>query len=268
MNVFFSILIILLIPYHLRGDTTLKKLPPRPYNRVSDVSGWLSKKEKKAWEARIDALLAESDIEIIMMIVPTENALDIPADILLQRISQSWVRKDCCGLIVHTPGRSDSPRVLMAGAAIQARNDSPAEIREMILKIEAESQRRPTDQDRLNAAFQSLKTQLLPFREHVNQLEAKIDEMNINAYAIKTKAELRKKMKVIAYGFGIPMLLAALVYLADRWKKFHQPVMFPPTSPRKRFCSPYAGGGGSSISLPKRQTPKKPSDAYAKMPRA
>jgi hypothetical protein len=257
MNLVFSLLVVLLVTFPLRGERMLEKLPPRPLSGVSDVSNWLTKMEKKSWKSRIDALLAESDIEMIIMIVPMANANDIPVDVLLQRIAQNWVTKSCCGIIVHTPGRADSPRVLMTGSAIQAAENTPAEIREMIIKIEQFSQLESTDDKRLNAAFEALKEQLLPFRENLTQLEAMTDEQKINAYSINTSIVLKRKMKLIAIGFGVPLVLAALGYGFYRWRKYHQPVTFLSTSPRKRFCSPYAGGGGSSLSFIRGKKPSR-----------
>jgi hypothetical protein len=248
-NLYFYLIATFLFTFHLHGEKVLESLPPRPLTGVSDISDWLTNNDKKYWESRIEQLLLESNIEMIIMILPVASANDIPLDVLFQRISKNWVTKKCCGVIIHTPGRADSPRVLMTGNAIQETKKTPSEIRDMIVKVEALSHVETTDEKRLNAAFDALKEQLLPFPDQFTELQAEIEKKRLNTYHINTTLEIRKKFELLLFWLVIPSFFVAIAYGFYRWYKYLQPVTFLSTSPRKRFCSPYSGGGGSSIVL-------------------
>lgn len=249
MKQLYPVLLMLLLLLQLQAEKTAEKLEARPHYGVSDKQRWFKPAEKNAWESRIHSLLENANIEIILMILPAEQAAEIPMDVLLQQLSQRWGKNDCRGVIIHTPGKPDCPQVLMAGHSIEGSENTPAAIRQMVTNIEFYAHQQTTDQARLEAAFEGLSKQLTLFRERTNQREILEDQTNKKAFQNNSSHELREKMKILTCCMGIAFLLLVLAFGIYQWLKLREVIVFPKTSPRKRFCAPYSGGGGSSVSL-------------------
>lgn len=220
---------------------------PRPADSIFDPNNVLDPTTKKELIAPLHDIYQKDGVDVIVVILPDLD--DAPPEHVAKSFASAWCGTQIHAVVLHVPGREDSPWIVPAGGLINQVKP------EVLHKDVADARRRaasePNDSAKVRAAVTET-TDKLRFwlATAINRSDYLITERSKVQAELDHKARQWRIAMLTMAASAIPVLcgLSALIYFLRK----PGPRRFPTTQPPRRLGAPHAGGNHAvgDIGLP------------------
>lgn len=229
-----------------QNSSSLFRMPVKPSSHVSDESEWLSPEERLVWEKQLDAWFKNDGVDIYLVIL--KDMHNTPAEHVVQQIATQWGARDLHGVVLYVPG-GDGPHLWWDGKIVETLKIEPRMRKDMIARMEKRCRSQVTELDRVYAAIHELSDSMRVINAQYKQMNVLRDKWNSTLYQHWSKNRVTSRTKIIIAVSVAIFGLSFLAWLVRRSTRHSKKILFPRTSPQRRFGAAHAGGSGATINL-------------------
>lgn len=236
-----SVMLVVLPSAHATADF---EYGPRPPLAVFDPQETLKLDVRKQLSARLSDYRKKEGIDVIVVVL--KDIGEAPPEHVASSFAQAWCTSPLHCIVLHVPGRKDSPWVVPAGRVIQ--DLPPQEVAKAADDARRHAMLEPKEQDKVRTAADEAATMLSYWMAHaINHSE------NIQTQGTRWREDQQKKSrqwKIIAMISGASVvLLGAVLSLVSVLKRKRGPNRFPNQFTQPRLGAPHAGGNHAVADL-------------------
>lgn len=217
---------------------------PRPQLPVFDPSGFLKPETLREISGQLSSYSQKEGIDVLVVILPDIGGA--PPEHVAGRFAEAWCKPTIRCVVLHVPGREDSPWIIPSGRLIEHIN--PEQIRQAVDNAQRRAASEPKGPDKVKAAATEA-TDLLRYwmANAINRTEMLLTEKTKIRMEHETKARQWKIAVMVGVASIIPLLVGIsflMVFLRNRG-----PGYFPNQTWQLRLGAPHAGGNRAVADL-------------------
>lgn len=210
---------------------------PRPPLSVFDPSGFLNPELVKEISDPLTTIYKNEGIDVLVVVLT--DLKDAPPEHVAKRFAQAWCTSPIHCVVVHVPGRRDSPWIVPAGKLLDA--VEPEKIRQAIEAGQSRAAREPKEPEKVRAAATEAADMLRYWTNSVANRTITIQTERTKMRArMEHEARLWRMGLLLAAASVIPLVVGIsflIVFLRRRGPRF-----FPNRAFQFRLGAPHAGG--------------------------
>lgn len=216
----------------------------RPPGSVFDPENFLDQATLTEISQPLSRIFHDEGVDIIVVIL--EDLEGAPPEHVAGRFADAWCRSPIHAVVLHVPGRHDSPWIVPDGDLIDS--IKPEVVSRKVAEAVRNAAREPKEPDKVRAAANEAADMLRYWlRNAVNRSEYLQTERTKIRVELETKARRKQIVMLAAAASAIPVLLGvSLLFVAMRKQG---PRRFPETQPPRRLGAPHAGGNHCVVTL-------------------
>ncbi len=217
---------------------------PRPPLPVFDPADVLTPAQESEIGAPLVTLREKELIDVVVVVVPDLG--EAPVEHVARQFAETWCLDGANGVVIHQPGRPDSPRIVPGGRVV--RELRPGIVEQPIAAAERRASLEPDDFDKVRAATVETADLLRVWVGTAIQISETTITRRTRMRLEHEQALQRWKILLLgAAGSFIPLLLGGLtLFFAVRRRRFSR---FPAIRWQHRLGAPHAGGNHAVIDL-------------------
>jgi hypothetical protein len=217
---------------------------PRPPFSVFDPEGTLKPDVLGKLSEQLSVYRQKEGIDVIVIVL--KDIGEAPPEHVASTFAQAWCTSPLHCVVLHVPGREDSPWIVPAGRVIQ--DLPPEEVAKATEGARRHAMLEPKEADKVKTAADEAATMLRYWMAHaINHSE------NIQIQSTRWREEMQKKSrqwKIAAMIAGASIvLLGAILSLTSVLKRKRGPSRFPSQLRQPRLGAPHAGGNHALADL-------------------
>ena len=209
----------------------------RPPQSVFDPLGFLEPQVLKEISDPLATVFRNENIDIIVVIL--DDLAGAPPEHVARRFAAAWCVSDIHAVVLHVPGRDDSPWIIPAGKLVDCLK--PELLAQKVAEAKRNASREPGDQGKVRAASTEAADMLRYWMYNALNRSVFLQSAREKYRAEQeTKAKHWRIAMLTGAASAIPLLagLCMLVFLLRK----PGPRRFPDLNPPRRLGAPHAGG--------------------------
>lgn len=216
----------------------------RPPGSVFDPENFLDPAILKEISQPLSRIFKDEGVDIIVVIL--KDLEGAPPEHVAGRFADAWCRSPIHAVVLHVPGRKDSPWIVPDGDFIDS--IKPEVVSLKVADAVRNAAREPKEPEKVRAAANEAADMLRYWlRNAVNRSEYLQTERTKIRVELETKARRKQIVMLAAAASVIPVLLGvSLLVMAMRKPG---PRRFPETQPPRRLGAPHSGGNHCVVTL-------------------
>jgi len=216
----------------------------RPPLAVFDPKGFLEPQTLKQISDPLAKVFKDEHIDVIVVIL--DDLGGAPPEHVARRFAAAWCDSPIHAVVLHVPGRDDSPWIVPAGKIVDTLK--PEILEEKINEAKRDASREPDEQGKVRTASTEAADMLRYWMYNaVNR------SVYLQSAVAEIRAEHEKKAKQwrIAMLTGVAAAIPVLIGLSMLVVMLRKPGpgRFPSTTPPRRLGAPHAGGNSAVADL-------------------
>jgi len=209
----------------------------RPPLSVFDPGGLLDPKVVKEISDPLATIQKNEGIDILVIVLP--DLANAPPEHVARRFAKAWCPTPIHCVVLHVPGRRDSPWIVPAGKLIEVLE--PDQVRQAVEDGQRRAALETKEPDKVRAAATEAADMLRYWTNNViNRGEMMRTERTKMRVQLETKARLWRFAALLTAASAIPII--AGVSLLIFWFSRRGPRYFPNRAWQLRLGAPHAGG--------------------------
>jgi hypothetical protein len=210
---------------------------PRPPLAVFDPASVLDPPRIKELSDTLTTIFKNEGVDVLVVVLT--DLKGAPPEHVARRFAKAWCQSPIHAVVLHVPGRQDSPWIIPLGRLLEA--IKPEQVKESVANAQRRASRETNDTEKVRTAANEAADFLRYWTQNVfNRSEILLTEQ------AKLQLEQGKRSRSwrIATLVGIAALvpfLAGISFLVTRLRK-GGPRIFPATAHQPRLGAPHAGG--------------------------
>ncbi len=210
---------------------------PRPPLSVFDPSAFLNPEVVKEISDPLATILKNEGIDILVIVLADLEGA--PPEHVARRFAKAWCGSPIHCVVLHVPGRSDSPWIVPAGKLIELLE--PEQVRRAV----EDGQRRAALETKEPAKVRAASTEAADMLRYwtnnvINRNEIMQTERTKMRVQLETKARLWRLVALLTAASLIPLVAGiTLIYF---WIRNRGPRYFPNRAWQLRLGAPHGGG--------------------------
>lgn len=241
--------IILLLSFMLAARVTAKtpldfEYGPRPPLSVFDPDGFLKPELVKEISDPLTTINRNEGVDVIVILLT--DLQGAPPEHVARCFADAWCSSPVQCIVLHVPGRKDSPWIFPAGKLIKLLD--PLTVRQTVEEAEKRAALETNEPAKVRAAATEA-TDMLRYwmRNMVNHSELLQTSRDEAVTLFENKSRLRRAILLLVMACLIPLVaVVSMIYLLFRKRG---PRYFPNREWQPRLGAPHAGGNHAVASL-------------------
>jgi hypothetical protein len=210
---------------------------PRPPLSAYDPAGLLDPAVVKEISDSLEDFHQKDGIDVILLVL--DEIGNAPPEHVAGRFAEAWSRFPNHCVILHVPGRADSPWIFPRGRLVEDLDSQ--ELSQSLAAAQSRAASQPDDAAKAKAAAAEATTL---FRTWSAAASYRAEKFRKQALQKRLDQELKdrriRNLTLATVAFAISLLAALGIFL--RFRRRLGPRHFPPLVWQSRLCAPYAGG--------------------------
>jgi hypothetical protein len=216
----------------------------RPPLAVFDPTGVLNSEDLKAISDPLATLYQNENIDVL--VVTLADLAGAPPEQVARQFSESWKKADMHVVVLHVPGRKDSPRIVPFGKWLDL--IEPRAIQRAIDESESRAAREITEPEKIRTAANEAANMLRYWTKHVIDRREMIQTENLKLRKQVEERNRNLRMAILlALAAVIPFVIGISLLVITLRKR--GPLFFPNRAWHPRLGAPYAGGNHVVVNL-------------------
>lgn len=223
----------------------------RPPGSVFDPENFLDQATLNEISQPLSRILRDEGVDVIVVIL--KDLEGAPPEHVAGRFANAWCESPIHAVVLHVPGREDSPWIVPNGDLIDS--IKPEVVSQKVAEAVRNSAREPKEPEKVRAAANEAADMLRYWLNNaINRSEYLQTERTKIHLELETKAR-RKQILLLAAAASVVPVLLGISFLVVMLRK-PGPRRFPETQPPRRLGAPHAGGNHSVVTLGCPPSPK------------
>ncbi|MEO5713178.1 MAG: TPM domain-containing protein [Luteolibacter sp.] len=216
----------------------------RPPLSVFDPGGFLDPAVVKQISDPLTTIQKNEGIDVLVIVLPDlENA---PPEHVARRFAKAWCSSPIQCVVLHVPGRKDSPWIVPAGKLVEVLE--PDQVRQAVEDGQRRAALENNEPDKVRAAATEAADMLRYWTNNlINRTEMMQTERTKMRAQLESKARLWRLGALLTAASIIPII--AGVSLLIFWFRRRGPRYFPNRAWQLRLGAPHAGGNHAVASI-------------------
>lgn len=217
---------------------------PRPPLSVFDPAGLLKPELVKEISDPLAAIYKKEGIDVVVVVLTDIGKA--PPEHVAGRFAGAWCESPLHCVVLHVPGREDSPWIVPAGKLIGHLN--PEQVQQAVADARRRASAEPKEADKVKAAATEAADMLRYWMANaVNHSESIQSESTRMRAELQSKSRKWKFTAMIAAASTIPIIMG-ISFLVMLLRK-RGPACFPDPGCQVRLGAPHAGGNHAVADL-------------------
>lgn len=217
---------------------------PRPPLSVFDPTGFLNPQLAKSISDPLTKIYQKEKIDVLVVVLT--DLAGAPPEHVAKRFAQAWCTANIHAVVLHVPGRKDSPWIVPAGKLLEILN--PKEVLKSLEEAQRRAAKEVTEPDKVKAAATEAADMLRYWTSNlINHSEQVQTERSQWIQKATEKARFRKMGLLLLAASTIPLVLGASMLIL--FLKNRGPRSFPSRDLQPRLGAPYSGGNFAVVKI-------------------
>lgn len=241
----FTILLALFSMAHLPAEGASQfEYGPRPALSVFDPSGVLEAQTVKEISDPLETVRKKEDVDVIVVIL--QDIGDAPPEHVAGQFAAAWCNSDIHCVVLHIPGREDSPWIIPAGKLIGY--VKPQQVQEGTATVRRHAASEPKDADKVRVAAKE-SSDMLRFwlGSAINRSQTMLTESARMRVESETSARRTQIAILVGVASIIPLIVGIAFFISLLGKR--GPRHFPHHAWQLRLGAPHSGGNNAVVEL-------------------
>lgn len=216
----------------------------RPPNSVFDPTGVIAPERVKEISDPLAVLMKNEGIDVIVVLLT--DLQDAPPAHVAGRFMETWCKSPLHGIVMHVPGRTDSPWIIPAGRLVEYLD--PDQVQRAVADAQRRAAAEPDDFGKIKAATEEAADVLRYWTANaVNRSEMIQTEATKFRLSRETRAR-GWKIAALVGGGSLILLVAGISFLVMILRS-RGPGYFPNQTWQFRLGAPHSGGNHAVAEL-------------------
>jgi hypothetical protein len=211
---------------------------------VFDPGGVLRPEVVKEISDPLTVIHQNEGIDVLVVVLADLN--EAPAEHVARLFSKAWARSEIHCVVLHVPGRPESPWIIPAGKVTEV--VPPAQIDKAVAEAWLRATREPDDAGKIRAAATEGADMLRYWSHHVINHREMLRTERLKL-SVQQENEARLRKVGIALGLAATIPLAGGIWLIVRFFRKRAPRHFAQKPWQPRLGAPYAGGNQAVVKI-------------------
>jgi hypothetical protein len=217
---------------------------PRPAQAVFDPAGFLDPQVAKEISDPLSKKFRNGEIDVLVIVLTDLG--DAPPAHVARRFAQAWSTADVNAIVLHVPGRKDSPWIVPAGNLLE--RIDPAEVSKAVERGQLRAAQETTEPSKVRTAAREAVEMLQLWKDAVLERSKAI-----RAEDLKRRAQIAKKVRFAELA-GLAALVSVIpivvgIFLLVKHFQGRRPSFFPSRTLQPRLGAPHSGGNHAVVEL-------------------